>query len=362
MGIEFKLTDRELPASPVFVAFLAQMLSKRPITAEIWADQRSEALSHWDPVLAQSANDAADAIMADRKGREWVVRAYGLLVALLTGNLTPLHELQSRFHFICIVGIGRTGGSYLTAELCRALGMVPAEIPSALAHDSFPEAGPFALEPGLNSWLLTLKTIAEYLTMVEMFFGQRERRDGKVVVPKKLTKAAYAGGLFLQVLGAELEAIITLRHPAAACMSTYEKSGGLPPDGRFAVRSNIEGWCRRDVQYSTTCATACHGMDYFDTYLRYWEHYHLLIATSGLAASRALRVVPFDQTALTSAAQSYHERYGSRLQASTFETSGRARTLHPDWIERAEPTVARVSAAWHSVGLPFPDEEIRRCW
>jgi hypothetical protein len=362
MGIEFKLTDRELPVSPVFVSFLAQVLSKRPFEGEIWADQRSEALLAWDEGLSRRASEAASMVMADPRGREWVMRTYERLVAIMTGNPEPLLELQSRFHFIGIIGIARTGGSYLTAELYRALGMEPTQIPSALAHDSFPDAGPFVLQPGLNSWLLTLKTVAEYLTMVEIFFKDHERRDGKVVVPKKLTKGVYAGGVFRQILGEDLELVVTLRHPVAACVSTYEKSGGLPADGAFSVRSNIEGWCRRDLECNGSDAQRRSSMDYFDAYLRYWEQYHLLFATSGLAWSSSLRVVPFDQDALSSLAQSYHDRYGSGLRASEFHISNKARLRHPDWIERARPAIDRVAAVWSSVGLHFPTAKISACW
>ncbi len=115
-----------------------------------------------------------------------------------------------------------------------------------LAHDGFPEASPFQLRAGANTWVLSLHTMAEYLTMVEMFFGGAKRVSGKVVVPKKLTKGIYSGGFFHRVLGEAVEHVFTLRHPVTCCISTYEKSGGLPENGLFTVRSNIEEWCRRD--------------------------------------------------------------------------------------------------------------------
>jgi hypothetical protein len=276
--------------------------------------------------------------------------------------MSPLQELQSRFHFVTFIGIPRTGGSYLTAELYRALGLVPAHVPNGLAHDSFPEAGPFQLQPGANSWMVSMKTIAEYLTMVEIFFGDRKPHDGKIVVPKKLTKAAYAGGLFHSVLGEETEHVLTVRHPVAGCVSTYDKSGGFPADGRFTVRSNIEEWCRRDLQNMGRSAEDLKNMDYFDAYLRYWEHYHMSVAMTGLPASRHLKVVAFGKKALESAAQGYHARYGSGLQVSEFHTSDRARRRHPEWIERTRPVIDRIAAAWSVAGIAFPAEEVSLCW
>jgi hypothetical protein len=361
MGLEFKLSDRELPVSPVFVRFLAQVLRGLPFEREIWAEQRSESLSVADLDLDGVAAAAA-LIMGSASGRERLARAYTLLFSLLTGEMSPLQELQSRFHFVTFIGIPRTGGSYLTAELYRALGLVPAHVPNGLAHDSFPEAGPFQLQPGTNSWMVSLKTMAEYLTMVETFFGDRKPYDGKIVVPKKLTKAVYAGGLFHRALGEETEHVLTVRHPVASCISTYEKSGGFPVDGRFTVRSNIEEWCRRDLQHTGCGREELQNMDYFDAYLRYWEHYHLSLAMTGLSASSHLKIVPFGGMALESAAQVYHARYGSDLQVSEFHTSDEARQRHPEWIERARPVIDRIAAAWSRVGIAFPAEEINLCW
>jgi len=361
MGLEFKLSDRELPVSPVFIHFLARVLRGLPFGGEIWAEQRSETLSPNQIDLDRVA-DAAAIVMGSPSGRERLARAYTLLFALLTGDLAPLSELQSRFHFVTCIGIPRTGGSYLTAELYRALGMVPEHVPNGLGHDSFPEAGPFQLQPGINSWIVSLKTMAEYLTMVEIFFCDQRKHSGKIVVPKKLTKCIYAGGFFHRVLGEGTEHVLTVRHPVASCVSTYEKSGGLPIDGRFVVRSNIEEWCRRDLQHTGCGAEQLNSMDYFDAYLRYWEQYHLSLTMTGLSANRDLRVVAFSESALQSSAQSYHDRYGSGLQASKFHVSAKARRLHPEWIERAQPAIDRIGAAWKLVGIPFPAGEIDVCW
>lgn len=362
MGVEIKLTDRELPASPVFIDFLSHLIDGRAFDDRDWANQLEESLSYSMPDVAKRAADDAPRVMENDRGRAWVSRAYTLLFALLTGQLGPIQELQARFHFINIIGIPRTGGSYLTAELFRALGREPASVPNALAHDGFPEAGPFDLQPGSNSWILSLQTMAEYLTMVEAYFGSDRRHSGKIIVPKKLTKGIYAGGFFHRVLGEAVEHIITLRHPAAACLSTYEKSGGLPPNGLFAVRSNIEDWCRRDLQHTGCSADQLARMDYFDAYLRYWEQYHLYIATTGISANRDLRIIVYGSERQQKLASQFHRRYDSELTAAAFKVSAKARERHPDWIERARPAIDRVAGAWGRVGIPFPLDELFEAW
>jgi hypothetical protein len=362
VGVEIRLTDRELPVSPVYIDFLAHLLRGEPYNNSEWAEQTSEALNFSLPELQRRAEAAAPMVMHDERGRAHIGRAYGLLLALLTGDFGPIAELQRRFHFINVIGIPRTGGSYLTAELYRALGIAPASVPFAIAHDGFPEAGPFEMAPAANSWVRSLHTMAEYLSMVELFFGGRAPHGSHIVVPKKLTKGIYAGGFFHRILGEAVEHLVTLRHPASTCVSSYEKSGGLPADGRFVVRSNIEDWCRRDLLYTGCRAEELARMDYFDAYLRYWEQYHYSIATTGLSANRGLKVVVYGKERLEALARQFHQRFGSTRAPGTFEVNQAARQRHGEWIERARPALQRVATLWERMGIPFPLEEVEECW
>lgn len=362
MGIEIKLTDRELPVSPVFIDFLAHLVDGRAFADHEWHDQLSEKLNYAQRDILQRAPKDAERVMADPRGRNAIARAYQWLLALLTGDLNALREAQLRYHFVNIVGIPRNGGSYLTKELYRALRYDPAKVPNALAHDGFPESGPFQLRPGANSWIVNLHTMAEYLTMVELFFANAARHSGKVIVPKKLTKGIYAGAFFHRVLGEAVEVVFTLRHPVTSCISTYEKSGGLPANGLFATRSNIEEWCRRDLAYTGVRPDELARMDYFDAYLRYWEQYHIYVATTGLSAATELKVVVYGKERMETFARSYHRRYESGLEPTAFQVADEVRTRHPDWIRRAEPVVRRVAEIWQRVGLRFPLDEVLECW
>lgn len=332
------------------------------MSEQSWVDQRSERLIAAEEGGRDELALAADAVMAEAAGREYVARAYSLFCALLIGNTAHLSEVRQRFRFVNVIGIPRSGGSYLTAELYRALGLVPEEVPQALAHDSFPTIAPFEWEQGRNGWITSLKSMAEYLTMVECFFEGGALRSGKIVVPKKLTQASYEGGFVHRMLGEDAQHILTVRHPVAACVSTYEKSGGLPAGGRFAVRSNIEAWCRRDLCHLGSTPERLAAMDYFEVYLRYWEHYHRLIATTGLAASKSMQVVAFGRASLQSLAQRYHDDYGSGARASQFEAAQTARARHPAWIERSKAALARVALSWSAAGISFPSNEIEACW
>ena len=358
MGVEIKLTDREIPVSPVFVDFLVHVVENRPFEKALWHDQLSEELSQEHKQIIENARQNAERVMSTEIGQRCIARAYQVFVALMTGNLELVRDFQRRFHFINIIGVPRNGGSYLTKEVYRALGYEPEKVPNVISHDGFPEAGPFRFDQGHNSWIMSLATMAEFLTMVEIWFGNAKTHMGKVVVPKKLLKGSYAGGFFHHVLGAAVDHIFTVRHPVASAISTYEKSGGLPDNGNFAVRGNIEEWIRRDLAYTGLDALK---MNYFDAHLRYWEQYHYYVATTGLSANRNIEIVPYDADRMTAVSRRWHNRFESGLEPTEFKVFDK-RDRHPEWMQQAEPVVKRVADVWERVGLAFPYDAVMQAW
>lgn len=363
MGVELKLTDNELPVSPVFIDFLLHVVEQIPFADAPWGDQLSEAMISEQKRIVEQAPESARRVLATQLGQRAITRSYQLLLALLTGNVEAIKDIQLRFHFINVIGIPRNGGSYLTKEIYRALGYDPARVPNVIAHDGFPDAGPFRFEKGVNSWITSLHTMAEYLTMVEMYFGKYRPHAGKIPVPKKLLKGSYSGGFFQRILGDAVENIFTVRHPVTSCISTYEKSGGLPANGKFAVRGNIEEWVRRDLVYLGSRTEDIFNMDYFDAYLRYWELYHLYVATTGLSANRDIRVVAYGGERMVNLAKSFYYRFGNYdPQPERFEVFDK-RDRHPEWFAKAQPVVERVSAVWKSAGgMEFPRDEVMEAW
>ncbi len=362
MGVEIKLTDNQLPVSPVFIDFLLHVVEDIPFEGAQWGDQLSEVMINDQRRIIEDAPENAKRVMTHRQGQEAIARAYQLLLALLTGDVDAIKDIQLKFHFVNVIGIPRNGGSYLTKELYRSMGIDPTRVPNVIAHDGFPDAGPFRFEKGVNSWVTSLHTMAEYLTMIEIYFGKNKPHSGKIVVPKKLLKGTYAGGFFHRILGQAVENILTVRHPVASCISTYEKSGGFPDDGKFAVRGNIEDWVRRDLVYTGSEPEDIEKMDYFDAYLRYWEQYNYYVATTGLSANRSISIVAYDKERMEGLIKSFYYRFGNiNPEPEAFEVFDK-RDRHPDWFAKAEPVIKRVAEVWATVGLAFPLEEVMEGW
>jgi hypothetical protein len=358
MSVRITLSDSHMPPSEQFIEFLDTWLASLEFDGSSWAKHRFER----PPAIgAYAAPDGALARVADSEvGIRHLARAYELFAALLVGEIDAIRQLQEQFRFILVVGAPRSGGKYLTKELFRALGHDPLRVPAVLAHDGFPEAGPWRFDRLGNGWIESLHTMAEYLVMVELFFQSSSRQGPQVSVPKKATKAVYAPGLFQDILGGEC--IITVRHPVPSCISTYETAGGLAADHRFTQRNNIEILWARDLLSAGLSQAEIEDMDYFDAYLRYWEDYHVRLAMSGLASSRRCRVVAYGEQRFTDEARRIANRFGAPTsEVEQFHVSDR-RDLHPDWVARAEPALGRTDEQWTRVGLKFPLAEIAECW
>ncbi|MEW6313420.1 MAG: hypothetical protein AB1513_05160 [Pseudomonadota bacterium] len=360
MGVEIKLTDKQFPVSPVFIDFLHRRIEDKAFEAT-WHDQLSEKLVSNQGEIREVAQAAAGTVLDSPLGQQAVYRSYELLTAMLTGAPDKLRFFHDRYRFVCVVGCPRHGGSYLTKQLFLALGMVPDEVPNVLAHDGFPEAAPFEFKEGVNTQTLMTQNMAEYLAMVEVFFADSRLHNNYVTVPKKATKAAYQGAFFNAMLGPHAEYIVTLRHPVAACISTYEKSGGLPDDGKFKVRGNIEEWASRDNVLAGVAPETVLASDYFDVYLRYWENYHYQLALSGLSRNRNWTMVVYGKERMMELAQSFFARFRSKGQAEEFQVFDK-RDRHPEWRPRAEAAMRRVAGVWRSVGLGFPIDAMMEGW
>jgi len=345
--------------SPVFIDFLAHWLESGPCGAADWFDQVSEGPSKaWHNMVGR-AEAVLQRLALDERALQIIEKSHGWFKALLLGETQELDSLHERFHFVPIVGIPRTGGSYLTAELFAALGYSKEAVHTAIAHDGFPDAGPFRLRRGNNSWVSTLANVAQYITAVELFFAPG--RAGAAVVPKKVTKAIYAPGLFRAVFGAAAEYVVTVRHPVASCISTYEKSGGLPPGEVFKVRSILERWIQRDNFLLGVRRSELADMEYFEAYIRYWEQFHVRLAMSGLLTNRRCIVVPYSKERMEDLASRWHRRFESGRGAAAFVTNENLLARHPGWAARSEAALRRVESVWNRFGARFPLAEVSNC-
>jgi hypothetical protein len=155
-------------------------------------------------------------------------------------------------------------------------------------------------------------------------------------------------------MGRTAEYIVTLRHPIASCISTYEMAGGLPSGGRFRSRSTIERWIKRDNVWMGVAPHELNAMEYFDAYVRWWEQFHIRMAVAGFLATGRCTVVTYGSRQMQELAEQFRARFGGQHQVETFVCNEQLLQRHPGWISRSEEAMERVAAAWNSSGMVFP--------
>lgn len=358
MSLQITLTDQHLRVSPEFINFLFEFTNKTDIESD-WFDQLSENLNY-DKKESENMSKYQGQQITNPVIQKAIERSYNLTISTLVGATELIKQIQDKFKFIVVTGCPRSGGSYLTKQLFIALGKSPEKIPGLIAHDGFPKAWPFSIGNGNNEYTNMTRYMAEFLTMIELFYENSTQHEQKIVVPKKDSNIAYYGAFFSNMLGANTEYLVTIRHPITSCISCYEKSGGYPKDGKFMVRSNIEMFIERDNKFVNNSINPIES-DYFDMFLHYWEQYYYNIALTGITGLSSIKIIPYTADALMSTAQQYHSRFNNNQPVEEFKIFDK-RDRHPEWVNKAEKSIRRIESVWKEFGLEFPTDEIMECW
>lgn len=291
-----------------------------------------------------------------------------LTIALLSGNYPVVRDYLKEMHFTFVIGYPRSGGSYLTKELLRTVGLDHTRVSEALAHDGFPDLRETWYDWSGNRPYFYLQEaifqVAEFLVIANLYFRRktRARANGIWLVPKKMHKLVYWAGSFKMLLGqGRADYLVTVRHPVPTAISVYEKSGGPTADGRFpaqAPRSAIERWIVYDLMHLGYTLDELSVLDYFEALTVSWVHYYSAMAGSGLflGSRDEVRLVPYGQAAFEATVANDRQRLGNDPDAAPepfliHDKSSR----HPEWHARGAQAVDAMTAQWAALGLRFPE-------
>lgn len=375
LGLQF--TAEHFPVSSTFALFLELAVfgtSSIPPNLD-WGDQVTEKMHAPGaslPEFRKIVRDVANRAFNTPLGRDLTMRAYNLFGDLLVGNPRTLGHLQGARRHIFVISAPRHGGSYLTKELYRAVGIDPAQVPNYLAHDGYPDCGLswYTQRDGQDvpATRTTIQQTAEWVVMADYFFRDRGRPmpttrqlDALPTFVKKGTKMVYQGPFFRETFGPLSEWAVIVRHPVPACVSLYEKAGGLPTDGKFPTRprSAIERWVLDAWLNEGVPPEKVGEMPYFAAYLHYWMRYHQALAAGGLLnpGKQRLTILGYSPDELEGFVRAQLDRFGvaENPEPEKFHASDKARNRHPDWILEAEPVIAGMRSLWESFGLELPN-------
>lgn len=358
MGLNLTLTDQELPVSPAFIEFLHATLKGGEYHVGDWFGQEGEGLATNEGRF-QDIQQKAQEVISHPHGKALVLKAYRYFKEMLTGKLDTLRNIN-RFQFYFVVGIPRTGGTYLTKQLFRASGIDYTKVQNALAHDGFPHLAHLSFKQVGNIHTNSLLQMAEYLIMVEVYFGEHARlaHRGGVVVPKKFTKVIYNYPLIKELFAMNANYLITMRHPLSIIQSTLDKSGGMPDNRKFVLRSAIERWALDDNLYWGIPEGRVRQMNYVDVFLGYWRRFHIQLAVTGLLNSPNVRIVPYGEKYMTGIVEEMYKNFGLQLEPEEFKVAPKPK-FPKDEAAAADKTLQEVNNAWEALGLKMlPMEQL----
>lgn len=314
----------EFDFSPAFLGLLAALNGDGGIDPDDpydWANQTTDFLrgrpSHLPPITAAG--------LATPLSRQVVQEVGTAYTAILGNDVQAVRQLLADVRFVFIVGYPRTGGSYLTKELLRAIGLNHKTVPEDLAHDGYPDLSPHwltadAVARPVKYLQNSLLALAEFLIISKHWYRRATAPlpDGRWLVPKKFHKIAYWGGNLRTLLAPhQAQYVITRRHPIPTCLSVIEKSGGWERlrDRRFPAppaRSTIEQWIARDLQRLGYDGQTQMAMDYFDAFLLSWRLYHDDLRVGGLwqGGRACVRVADYGKAAMEALAGGWRREIG----------------------------------------------------
>lgn len=350
--------------SAAFIGILAELNECFPEWTDgsyDWANQTVDFLS-----APTSLPQFDEAMFQTPLSRRALNDTLQVAVALLAGNFPLVRDYLKGTRFGFVIGYPRSGGSYLTKELLRTVGLDHKLVSEALAHDGFPD-----LRENWYDWAgdrpyfhleQAIVQVAEFLVIAHLYYRRKtEAREGGFwLAPKKMHKMIAWAGSFKMLLGqGRADYLVTVRHPVPVCISIYEKSGGLPKDGRFPMagpRSAIERWIINDLMHLGFSAEEIGRMEYIDVVLASWTHFHLRMANSGLflGSRDEIRIIPYGKEALEQVVRDYRMRLGSNnAEPEPVLIHDKAKN-NAAWLLRGNAAVEVVTRAWTALGLQFP--------
>ncbi len=326
-----------------------------------WANQTTDFLHNPVPVPKFD-----EAIFRTPLSQRAINDLLHVAIAMLAGDYPMVRRYLGETHFAFVIGYPRSGGSYLTKELLRTVGLDHTRVSEALAHDGFPEMRDIWYDwKGDRPYFHLQDSIfqaAEFLVISSLYYRRKTTRHphGHWLVPKKMHKLTNWGGSFKMLLGqGKADYLVTIRNPLPAAISIAEKSGGMPEDRRFPTgkaRSAIEHWVLTDLMMLGHSMAEIAAMDYLDAICRSWSNFHARMATSGLflGARDEIRIIAYGEQALQEVVRGFRAGHMNKTPPEEVLTHEKAQD-YPGWHDRAAASVESMARLWGSLGLAFPE-------
>lgn len=264
--------------------------------------------------------------------------------------------------FIFIVGITRSGGTYLLTQLLEANGIDYRHLSLSMVHDGIPSYGHM-----LDSLTIPMRYAAAAFEFFQFLAWAQEAFDGRGTVVQKRIGYAHWLPQLDAILGDASTYIVTIRNPLHCFGSIVDLDAAASGLERGSMRhctlrpdtQNAGRWLQVTQKYHDVSAREWERLNAGQQFVRYWEAYYREFAnTPGLKG----RLVPlaYGDACRRYIDENYPEFSKGRPVALT--TSKRNYDVIKEFFGLSQSiideAIANVAADWERNGLVFPAGEI----
>ena len=301
-GFSISFLDTELPLSYDYVQFMHNKMLESEADIHDWYNQHKETnhcLLDKDRINRQDKL-AKDLIEKEPEATtEMITLVYSLFRKLVLGNLEAIKVID-KIAPVFVVGLPRSGGTYVTKQLYKGLHIDYKQVSSALGHDGMPGVPEFTYDIGKQGEVVNRRThsylsIAEFIIMASDYYSHLPNAwyaDGRLVFPKKLCNLIYDYNLFKYVFP-HAKYIVTYRSPLGFLGSIMDKAKKKDPLSPFSVDLVIEQWADSLVHSSNYVLEKESDAQYYKIMLEYHRLYYQRLAASGILSDPSVSIVEF---------------------------------------------------------------------
>jgi hypothetical protein len=253
-----------------------------------------------------------------------------------------VRELFPGAEWLFVVGMARTGGTYLLSEYFRMLGETIEDYGFRMIHDGIPLYENLAFHHLDEKRRKLRYELAQWLLWC---YHELSHLD---VIPKKRISFAHALPVLDEYFGSSATYVFTLRHPGEIALSWSEMES-LNREGMDETQAS---WWAYMKDRTGVDQETWETVGFRERLLRLWEQYHRDVSTA-MPLEGDVRVLRFGEEY----EQFMDSEAADRDRSHSPDTfSSRDRSLHEWWTsDEVRSRIRAVGSEWEEAGLRFPE-------
>ena len=294
----------------------------------------------------QNEVDKAKHILSSPQGearlKSFLSEATFVFANLLSGKESWVDEYLEQKELIFVIGIMRSAGTYLFAEVCNIHDINWNNLNKLMTRDTIPTGQYLISWENPKSWIPLIFEIAQFLV-----WAKKEFSEYNTIIQKRIGYA-HALPIIDNIFGTNAKYLITIRHPAAMGES-YAKLYDI--DANSPEPATPYGWELLAKRRLARTASEWKNMSYYERVLDYWQvYYEDLVRLSQPKGE----IIPIAYGKFEEFLNQYAKNIGKSYMPSKFIIT--ERDYSDFWLShKVQQTIEQVRKLWKMKGIELPE-------